>query len=72
MLSFLQNVEECDATGAGLCTNADLIKNKNTFHRLYQIEKLKFITSNPKHQTLNFLYGCSNSIEDQCVAQRKF
>jgi hypothetical protein len=48
MLSFLLNpacraallnsgtgVQECDARKAGLCTNADLIKNKNTLHLLF-------------------------------------
>jgi len=36
MLSFLLNPEVCDATTARRCTNADLIKNKNTLHLLFQ------------------------------------
>jgi hypothetical protein len=31
MLSFLQNDAVSDTTEDWLCTNADLIKNKNTF-----------------------------------------
>jgi len=37
MPSFLPNVQECDAIGVRLCTNADLIKNKNTLHLLFNI-----------------------------------
>src|SRR5436190_17248261 len=43
MLSFLPNAQECDATTAWLCTNADLIKNKNTFP----------LQRNPKSKILN-------------------
>lgn len=44
MLSFLQNVQECDATIAWLCTNADLIKTKIHFICCSKWGNEKFIT----------------------------
>jgi hypothetical protein len=45
MPSFLPGVQECDAREAGLCTIADLIKNKNTLHLVFQIEKKRSLVS---------------------------
>ena len=53
MPGFLRNVQECDATEAGLWIKVDLIKNKNTFHLLFQ-QKRKLLTSNIRFQILNF------------------